>query len=279
MASLLFIITLLTFLLIDIKNIHKFLYNGNIFKLLIKSKDAIMQNTWLIIPISLISYLIGSISNTRIISKIVDPEADLENVFFEDKKTSQKRRLRTVSATTASIKLGPKVGGLITLLDTLKGFIPVLIVHLLFPNKIYHLVAGIFVLIGHDWSIFYRFTGGGGYSTSNGIFFAVDWLGALICSLTGMGVGFMFLKDMFLAFMLPPWLMVLWFILFKRDWYHIIFGLAINIIILIKLSPDILDYFNNSDKSSRDYSSIMDQTGMGRGMKKLMKFLGVDPEK
>ncbi len=238
-----------------------------------------MDNIWIVIIIALASYLIGSISFTRMIAKRANPNADLENVYIEDKKTAKKHRLRTVSATTASIELGPKVGGTITLLDTLKGALPVLAVRLLFPNTFYHLVAGIFVVVGHDWSIFNRFTGGGGLSSTNGVFLVVDWIGAIVCSFLGMGIGFMVLKDMFFGFILSPWLMVVWMLIFKRDWYHVSFALILNVIILLKLSPDIIDYLKYNKEGGVDYSSIMDQTGMGRGMKKIMKFLGVNPEK
>ncbi len=238
-----------------------------------------MNNVWFVILIAALSYLFGSISTTRIVAKIVAPDADLENVHFVDKKTQKKHRLRTISATTASMKLGPKVGGIITLLDTLKGAIPVLVTRLLFPDAYYHLAAGLFVVAGHNWSLFYNFTGGAGFSTTNGVFFAINWLGALISALTGMGLGFMAFKDMFLAFLLPPWLMTLWFWIFAYDWRYILFGVILNIIILVKLSPDIIAYFKHRETEGIDYSSIMDQTGVGRGMKRMMQFFGINPDK
>jgi hypothetical protein len=73
--------------------------------------------------------------------------------------------------------------------------------------------------------------------------------------------------------------MVVWMLIFKRDWYHVSFALILNVIILLKLSPDIIDYLKYNKDGGVDYSSIMDQTGMGRGMKKIMKFLGIKPDK
>jgi len=72
--------------------------------------------------------------------------------------------------------------------------------------------------------------------------------------------------------------MLIWLIIFKRDWPHIIFGIAINVVILLKLSPDIIKLIKNRDQAA-DISSVMDQTGMGRGMKKIMNWMGINPEK
>jgi glycerol-3-phosphate acyltransferase PlsY len=238
-----------------------------------------MNDIWIIVLIALASYLIGSISVTRLISKKADPTVDLDNVDFVDKKTSKSHHLRTVSATTASMKLGDKVGGMITLLDTLKGFIPVLATRLLFPGHDYYLVAGVFIVVGHCWSLFNRFTGGAGFSPTNGVFLAVAPLGAIVTALVGMATGFLILKDMFLAFLSGPWLMIFWLIIFKGDWHHIIFGIVINLVILLKLAPDIISYFKNRETEGVDYSSIMEQTGMGRMMLRLMKKLNINPEK
>lgn len=236
-----------------------------------------MDNLWIYVIVSIISYLIGSISMARVVTKIVAPDVDLEDAEFAV-PGSEAYRLRTVSSTTASLKLGPKVGGPIALLDMLKGLIPVLTLRLIFPNEYYHLVAAVFAVAGHNWSIYHRFTGGGGLSTSYGAFFAVDFFGTIISAFSGMLLGFAVFKDMMVAFASGPFLMLIWLIIFKRDWPHIIFGIAINVVILLKLSPDIIKLIKNRDQAA-DISSVMDQTGMGRGMKKVMRWMGIDPEK
>ncbi|HNR02439.1 MAG TPA: glycerol-3-phosphate acyltransferase [Anaerolineaceae bacterium] len=237
-----------------------------------------MDQIWIILIVAIISYLIGSISMTRLIARKVDPTVNLDDVDFVDKKTNKRHHLRTVSSTTASMKLGPKVGGLITIFDTLKGAIPVLIVLLLFPGQYYHLIAGVCVVAGHNWSIFNRFTGGGGVSSTNGVFLVVDWIGALVTAIVGMLTGFLVLRDMFLAFLIGPWLMLVWLIVFKGDWPHIIFGIVINLVILLKLSPDIIAYYKNRETEDVDFSSIVEHTGMGRMMLKLMKIFNIDPK-
>ena len=66
-------------------------------------------------------YLFGSISVARIVSKIVSPGSDIEKIDLPDRNTGGSFQLKTVGATTASIVLGPKIGGLIGILDILKG--------------------------------------------------------------------------------------------------------------------------------------------------------------
>ena len=81
----------------------------------------------------LAGYLFGSISFARIVTKIVAPETDLNSVVLEGSQSGEP--LKTVGATTASVKLGAKYGGLIGILDILKGFIPTLVVKLIFPDQ------------------------------------------------------------------------------------------------------------------------------------------------
>jgi acyl phosphate:glycerol-3-phosphate acyltransferase len=236
-----------------------------------------MSETWIILIIALSSYIFGSLSMAHIVTKIVAPETDLTDVYYPV-PGGEDYHFRTVSATTASIKLGPKVGGTIALLDMLKGVIPVLIIRFIYPNQFYHLIAPVFAVIGHNWSIFHRFTGGGGMSTSYGAFFAVDFFGTLISAFTGMFVGVVVFRKMEIANTSGPLFFLLWLIIFKGDWPHILFGLAIIIIIMLKLIPDFRYAIKNRDNMP-DFSVIMDQTGMGRGMKKMMLWMGIDPDK
>lgn len=235
-----------------------------------------MNETWTMVIIAISAYLIGSISMSRLVTKIVAPDADLDDTEYSVSDT-EGYHLRTISATTTSLKLGPKVGGTVALLDALKGLIPALILRIIFPDQYYHLIAALFAVIGHNWSVFHRFTGGGGMSTSYGAFFVVDFLGTLVSAFTGMIIGLAVFRDMVMAFMSGPFLFILWLILFKGDWPHIAFGIAINLVIILKLVPDLINYIKMDEKP--DTSLIMGQTGMGRGMKKMMTWMGIDPDK
>ena len=75
-------------------------------------------------------------------------------------------------------------------LDILKGFLPTLVVKLLFPDQFYFLLAGLAAVVGHNWPIYHRFKGGTGMSTAYGALLVTDWLGAIICSVSGLLFGF-----------------------------------------------------------------------------------------
>ncbi|MEN6644251.1 MAG: glycerol-3-phosphate 1-O-acyltransferase PlsY [Armatimonadia bacterium] len=78
--------------------------------------------------------------------------------------------------------IGVKAGLLVWLTDALKGFIPVAI-----AAWVLHLggwwLAGVAVaaIVGHCFSIYLRFTGGRGVSTSLGVIIGLDWRVGLIC--------------------------------------------------------------------------------------------------
>jgi len=61
-----------------------------------------------ILVVAIVSYLIGSISFSRIVANFVDPDVDLESVELPAAGGGT-HRLKMVGATTASVKLGPKV--------------------------------------------------------------------------------------------------------------------------------------------------------------------------
>ncbi|MBI4376579.1 MAG: glycerol-3-phosphate 1-O-acyltransferase PlsY [Elusimicrobia bacterium] len=73
--------------------------------------------------------------------------------------------------------------GLITLMmDALKGFLPVMIARLLYPNgPELMILCGGAAIVGHDWTPFLGFSGGKGVATSAGVFAAMA-PSALICA-------------------------------------------------------------------------------------------------
>lgn len=225
------------------------------------------------------SYLLGAVSFSRLVTRLVAPTLDLENIVMPTQDGSEGQRLTTIGATTASIKLGPKVGCTIGLLDILKGVVPVLLLKLLYPNDFYHLLAAAFVVIGHNWPVFYRFRGGGGISPTYGGFFVIDFFGAIISAFSGMIFGLFIVRDIMLAYISGLWFMLLWLIVFKGDWPHIIYGIVINIIFLLALIPDTKEYLKKKREGKVEMGAAMETFPMGRGMLKMMKFFKVGPRK
>jgi len=224
------------------------------------------------------SYLLGAVSFSRLVTRLVAPDVDLENVEMKTVDGSQSQRLSTVGATTASIKLGPKVGCTIGLLDILKGVVPVLLLKLLYPDQFYHLLAAVFVVIGHNYPVFYRFRGGGGVSPTYGGFFVVDFFGTIISAFAGLIFGLFIVRDILIAYMSGMWFVLLWMIIFKGDWPHIIYGIVMNSLFFVALIPDMKEYLKKKRDGNVEMGAAMEAFPMGRGMLKIMKFFKMEPK-
>ncbi len=129
------------------------------------------------IIILLISYLIGAIPTSYIIVKSLKG-IDIRSVGSKN-----------VGATNAGRVLGKKWFFIITLIDILKGALPVLITKIIYnininsSNGWFLLIVGIFTIIGHTYPVYLRFKGGKGVAVTAGIFFVIDYrliIGGLI---------------------------------------------------------------------------------------------------
>lgn len=121
------------------------------------------------IVIALISYLIGSINFSIVITSIIKG-IDIRDVNSHNP-----------GASNITLTLGLKWGIVVFILDVLKGFLPVFICRLVFPeNDIVWFVAGFFALLGHVFPLYYKFKGGKGTSTYMGVVFGAFPLVGLI---------------------------------------------------------------------------------------------------
>lgn len=108
------------------------------------------------------SYLIGNILTGPLVARY-RTGIDLRQVGSKN-----------VGATNVARSLGLRLGFLVLVLDALKGFIPVLGAKLLQQSDLVIVIAGIAVVVGHDWPIFARFHGGKGVATSLGVLLAIS---------------------------------------------------------------------------------------------------------
>lgn len=226
---------------------------------------------------AVISYLLGSISFTRLVTRFVSPQVDIENVRLPSSSGEKGAPLRSMGATTASVELGPRWGCSIGLLDILKVALPVLVFRLIYPDQYYFLIAGVFGMLGHNWPIYYRFNGGSGMSSIYGAFFVIDWLGAIVCSVGGMLLGFFLIKDILVAYMAGAWLMIPWFWFRTRDPAFIIFAIAMNVLYILALLPEIRMQIKAHQEGKADMTKGLESFPMGRGMLKIMRFFKAEP--
>lgn len=125
--------------------------------------------------VGLIAYCIGSISFSVIITK--------KMAGFDVRDKGSKNAGSTNVLRTA----GKKAGALTLLCDVLKGVISVLIAYIIakiFPEENGALllqIAGIAVVVGHTFPVFFQFKGGKGIATSLGVLLIMNWQIGLIC--------------------------------------------------------------------------------------------------
>ena len=127
------------------------------------------------IIVTVIAYLLGSISFSVIISKKI---AGFDVREKGSGNAGSTNVLRTV---------GKKAAVLTLICDVLKGVVAVLIATLVgkiwkeLDGALLVQLAGIFVIIGHTFPIFFKFKGGKGVATSLGVLLITNWQIGLIC--------------------------------------------------------------------------------------------------
>ena len=127
------------------------------------------------IVVAILAYLLGSISFSVIISKRM---AGFDVREKGSGNAGSTNVLRTVGKKAAIITL---------ICDILKGVVAILIALLAgrtiqgLDNALLVQIAGVFVILGHTFPVFFRFKGGKGIATSLGVLLMINWQIGLIC--------------------------------------------------------------------------------------------------
>lgn len=224
-------------------------------------------------------YLFGSISIPRIVTRIVAPDKDLESVELPNMSTGGTFQVNTVGATTASMILGPKIGGLIGVLDILKGAIPTLVLRLVFPDDPFFLFIGAAVVVGHIWPVFFHFRGGGGLSPALGTMLVLDPIGILVSVLISFVIGMFILREIKMIVLGGPIIFIFWIAIRTGNWVYILFSIFINLVMILAIIPDIRVNLKARKEGKLDISNTMDIIPMGQMMKKMMGKFGISTDK
>ena len=127
------------------------------------------------IIVLVMAYLLGSISFSVIISK------KMAGFDVREKGSGN------AGSTNVLRTVGTKAAVLTLVCDVLKGVVAVLIAALVgniwreLDGALLVQLAGIFVIIGHTFPIFFKFKGGKGVATSLGVLLITNWQIGLIC--------------------------------------------------------------------------------------------------
>ncbi len=129
-------------------------------------------------------YLLGSLNASIIISNLKGSDI-------------RKHGSGNAGATNMLRTYGKKLAVLALLFDAFKGVLAVLVANWILAyakigaeNAIYHYMrcaAGLFVVLGHNFPLFFKFKGGKGIATSAAVIFMLDWRVGLIVLISAIG--------------------------------------------------------------------------------------------
>jgi glycerol-3-phosphate acyltransferase PlsY len=225
---------------------------------------------------SMVGYMCGSISFARLVGRAFAPGKDVTHTEITAADGKETVVVGAISATAVSMHLGPKYGFLTVVLDMLKVAIPVIVFRWRFPETSLFLIAALAGMVGHIWPVYYRFKGGRGLSSVYGGLFAIDWIAVFVVSVGGMLLGLLILRNVFVAYMAGLWLLVPWLWFRTHDLGHVGYAVAVNIVFVIAMLPEIKQMVRLQREGKQlDMIQAMQLTGMGRGIYKMAKKLGV----
>ena len=239
-------------------------------------------NLGTVMVVAIVSYLMGSISFARLITKKYSAGKDITESEIPIVGTGDSMHVTHIGANVAAQELGAKGGMLVGILDILKVTLPTLVCRLILPDLPYYmLLAGVAGMAGHNWPIFYGFKGGMGFSAAMGSLLVVDWLAVIILPISGTLLG-MVVRNLVVASLSWLWLLIPWMWFRTQDWGYVIYAFALNALFVLAMIPEIRRAFQYWRQGKlHDYGeSILQSNPMGRGMMKIASFFNfsVRPE-
>lgn len=200
------------------------------------------------IIVAIIAYLIGSISFSVIISK------KMAGFDVREKGSGN-------AGSTNVLRTVGKKAALITLVcDILKGVVAILIALLAgniikgLDNALLVQLAGVFVIIGHTFPIFFKFKGGKGIATSLGVLLMINWQIGLIClvfALLLMALTKMVSVGSIAAAVLFPVLVLFinqnYIVSESSNWSYLIFSIVITLLVIFNHRENIKRILNGTE--------------------------------
>ena len=185
-------------------------------------------------------YLIGSLSFGRLIGKFALPEEEMEGTQFE-LPGGEAIDYHGVSATSVAIKASPKWGIATGVLDTAKAAVPTLVAKRAWPDEPYHVAVATGVMLGHNYPVFHRFSGGRGQTPFYGSVMVIDPLAVPITNVAAIGLGAGILRNVFFAYTLGMTLTMPYFAI-RRNWDGFAFAVIGNVLFTAASYRELLQY-------------------------------------
>ena len=200
------------------------------------------------IIVAIIAYLIGSVSFSVIISK------KMAGFDVREKGSGN-------AGTTNVLRSVGKKAAIITLIcDVLKGVVAILLALLAgvifkdLDKALLVQLAGVFVIIGHTFPIFFKFKGGKGIATSLGVLLIINWQIGLIClvfALLLMALTRMVSVGSIAAAVLFPVLVIFinqnYIVSESSNWSYLIFSIIIALLVLFNHRSNLKRIFTGTE--------------------------------
>jgi len=192
-----------------------------------------------LLALVIFSYLLGSIPSAYIAGKL--------------KKQIDIRKTGTgnVGATNVLIAIGPAFGALVYTFDLLKGLIAVLLARNLAGTDIAMGLCGLAAILGHDLSIFLRFSGGKGVATTTGVMFGIHsqimWLLVFAWFIFTIMTNYFILASLLCMLFIP---ILMYF--FKLSNIYMVFGILYFLVGLFTHREDVVRILSGKEKRAFD---------------------------
>jgi len=191
-------------------------------------------DVWIALGATIVGYLFGAVSFTRIVGRRVLPGEDLSGIDIRMGKGTL--RFNRTSPTLVSVKKGPGYGCFTGLLDMVKAAVPVLIFKLAFPDQDYEYLAAAAAVIGHNYPVYYRFRGGAGMSPYLGGLAVLDWPAVPV--VTGLGVlTGLAMRNVIFAYASGVIWLIPWFWWRDGGWPALTYAVVVNLAVWTALRP------------------------------------------
>lgn len=221
----------------------------------------------------LTGYLVGSLSFSRILLRLLTPEASLDHIPLElGDDHGEVELMMGAGANKAAIILGQKWGIIIAILDMTKIILPLILFrYLFFPTDPYFLYVAAFGLVGHNWPLYHRFKGGRGHSVMLGSLLIIDPLAVISTLLLGTLLSYTLFGSMVVGSFLWLIMIIPWFFLSTFDLNFVLYAVFINIIAIVTIIPEIRIYLQlrKEGKVEAYKDKFFQSTAQFRGMLKM----------
>jgi len=190
---------------------------------------------------SVAGYLIGSLSSARIVYFLATGNRTIEPFAEPVPHSDETFESDLVSATLITKRLGARLGCITSITDMLKAAIPTLLAKMVLTAEPWYLMVALFVVIGHNLPVYYRFHGGRGESPIIGSLMVINWFGLIVTNLAAFLLSFITGSVLVMRWGAYV-LMIFWLWYYFHDWRYGLFMTIVNFFFWFSQRKDLMRF-------------------------------------